>query len=172
MEHETAARLQKAREDAGWSAEDLARTLDVSPETLHSWETAQGEPDLNQLSRFADLCRVSVDSLLTGKEDVLPEGSFFEKAAEAARNRFPYPVLVTLVYLFIGFMFGWWHPGWMLFLTIPLYYLPSSQRSYLKLLGNPVMITIIYLLLGFCCNLWHPGWLIFLAIPLLNAVAD
>lgn len=35
---------------------------------------------------------------------------------------FPYPVLVTFFYLAIGFTFGWWHPGWMVFLTVPLYY--------------------------------------------------
>lgn len=35
---------------------------------------------------------------------------------------FPYPVLVTIVFLAIGFGLGWWHPGWMVFLTIPIYY--------------------------------------------------
>lgn len=35
---------------------------------------------------------------------------------------FPYPVVVTVVYLALGFMFGWWHPGWMLYLTVPIYY--------------------------------------------------
>lgn len=35
---------------------------------------------------------------------------------------FPYPVFVTLCYLVMGFQFGLWHPGWLIFLTIPLYY--------------------------------------------------
>lgn len=35
---------------------------------------------------------------------------------------FPYPILVVIVYLAIGFAFRWWHPGWVLFLTIPFYY--------------------------------------------------
>lgn len=87
----------------------------------------------------------------------------------ARRNRFPYPVFIAFVYLFIGFVFRWWHPGWMLFLTIPLYYLPEHERTPLRLLGNPVMITIIYLLLGFMCGWWHPGWLVFLLIPVINA---
>lgn len=37
-------------------------------------------------------------------------------------TRFPYPVLVTLIYLILGFTYSWWHPGWLLFLTIPFYY--------------------------------------------------
>ena len=89
----------------------------------------------------------------------------------ARRNRFPYPVFIAFAYLFVGFVFSWWHPGWMLFLTIPLYYLPESERTPLRLLGNPVMITIIYLLLGFICGWWHPGWLVFLLIPVINAYA-
>lgn len=120
--------------------------------------------------------------------DPLPNGSYYEhqaqqaaraaeaaaqeaeKAAEKRRRRFPYPVFVVFAYLVLGFFFHLWHPGWIIFFTIPLYYLPESERQPVRLLGNPVMITIIYLLLGTVCNWWHPGWLVFLLIPLLNAL--
>lgn len=109
-------------------------------------------------------------------EDPLPNGSYFdhleEKAArerERRRRHFPYPVVVAVAYLVLGFCFHLWHPGWIIFLTIPLFYLPDHQRTPLRLLGNPVMVTIIYLLLGTQCNWWHPGWLVFFLIPLLNA---
>lgn len=36
--------------------------------------------------------------------------------------RFPYPVVIVFIYLLLGFSLGWWHPGWMLFLTVPIYY--------------------------------------------------
>ena len=101
-------------------------------------------------------------------DNPLPNGSYYEHMAERKRRSVPYPVLVTAAYLVLGTVFGLWHPWWILFLTIPLYYLPRSQRSYMCLLGNPVMVTIIYLLLGFLCDLWHPGWVVFLLIPLLN----
>lgn len=46
---------------------------------------------------------------------------------EALKTRkitaFPYPVLVAGVYCFIGIGYGYWHPYWILFLTIPLYYI-------------------------------------------------
>lgn len=120
-------------------------------------------------------------------DDPLPEGSYYEHMARQAameaertaaaearerhhrRMRFPYPIFVTIAYLVLGFCFSLWHPGWIIFLTIPLYYLPESERVPVRLLGHPVMVTIIYLLLGTMCNLWHPGWLIFLLIPLLSA---
>ena len=123
-----------------------------------------------------------------GDYDPLPDGSYYdhiarqsaEEAARAAEEaererrrrhyRFPYPIFVTLAYLILGFMFHKWHPGWIIFLTIPLYYLPDSEREPIRLLGNPVMVTIIYLLLGCFCNAWHPGWLVFLLIPLLGSM--
>ncbi len=35
---------------------------------------------------------------------------------------FPYPLLVAAIYLILGFLFGLWHPGWIIFFTIPFYY--------------------------------------------------
>lgn len=37
-------------------------------------------------------------------------------------STFPYPILCVVAYLVLGFFFGAWHPGWIIFLTIPLYY--------------------------------------------------
>lgn len=37
-------------------------------------------------------------------------------------TRFPYPVLAAMIYLILGFTYNWWHPGWLIFLTIPFYY--------------------------------------------------
>jgi len=36
---------------------------------------------------------------------------------------FAYPVLVIFLYLTLGVFINWWHPGWVLFLTIPAYYI-------------------------------------------------
>lgn len=33
-----------------------------------------------------------------------------------------YVVLCTIIYLVLGFMFQKWHPGWMIYLTVPLFY--------------------------------------------------
>ena len=99
-----------------------------------------------------------------------PEGSYFEEKArreERERRRKSdamFPLMITGLYLVLGAVFGLWHPGWLIFLTIPLHYTHFNSRA--QMLSNPVMITLIYLVLGFFFNLWHPGWIIFLAIPL------
>ncbi len=98
-----------------------------------------------------------------------PEGSYYEKKAreEKAQKDAAYPAMVTALYLVLGFVFGLWHPGWLIFLTIPLHY--RSYRSRWEQLADPVMITLIYLVLGFFFNLWHPGWLVFILLPMLSA---
>lgn len=44
--------------------------------------------------------------------------SIFSKKAD----EFAFPVAITLVYLWLGFDQGLWHPMWILFLTVPFYY--------------------------------------------------
>lgn len=41
-------------------------------------------------------------------------------------EHFAYPVLIALIYLFLGMRFRIWHPTWILFLTIPVYYIVCS----------------------------------------------
>lgn len=38
-------------------------------------------------------------------------------------KQFAYPVLATLTFLVFGLYFGNWHPSWIVFITIPVYYL-------------------------------------------------
>lgn len=99
-----------------------------------------------------------------------PEGSYFEareKAQRDARRRkidVIYPIAIVVLYLILGFALDLWHPGWLVFLTIPLHYMHFESRW--EQLTHPVMITLIYLVLGCFFNWWHPGWMVFLLIPL------
>ncbi len=34
-----------------------------------------------------------------------------------------YSLVVVIAYLVLGFTLDWWHPGWVLFLTIPIFYI-------------------------------------------------
>lgn len=49
---------------------------------------------------------------------------------EALRKRsfcaFAFPVLVAGIYLLMGLYWGMWHPYWVIFLTIPAYYVVFS----------------------------------------------
>ena len=181
MTADFAARISELRASHDMTQGDLAARLSVPEETVAAWERGEESPDADHLMAMATFFGVTVDSLLKrplpGADDIdpnnpLPNGSFFDHIRDKRRNAFPYPVAVAFAYLLLGFVFNLWHPGWIIFLTIPLYYLPAAQRTPMRLLCNPVMVTIIYLLLGCFCNLWHPGWLVFLLSPILNAAID
>ena len=73
------------------------------------------------------------------------------------------PLVCVFVFLLLGFLWDKWHPGWMVFLLIPVMpYLVGKRRIRLSV---PLIITIIYLIMGFGWNLWHPGWIIFILVP-------
>ena len=63
-----------------------------------------------------------------------PEGSYFEnkarreEEARRARGDAMFPVWITALYLLLGFVFGLWHPGWLLFLTIPIHYMHFDSQ--------------------------------------------
>lgn len=86
----------------------------------------------------------------------------------SALRSFPYPVLVLIVYLLIGFLANKWHPGWVIFLTIIPYYSIIECYASKGKVNFPFfsIVVIAYLLMGFIWNLWHPGWVIFFTIPL------
>lgn len=87
---------------------------------------------------------------------------------------FPMPILISIVYLIIGVKFGAWHPGWLLFLLIPIWYtlIAAVDKRNIYCFAYPVLAILIYLCLGIFMNLWHPGWIIFLTIPLYYSVAS
>ncbi len=52
--------------------------------------------------------------------------SILEAIEKRDPNRFALPVLIVCVYIFLGFYFMLWHPMWILFLLIPVYYAAMS----------------------------------------------
>lgn len=85
--------------------------------------------------------------------------------------RIPYFLIAIIVFLILGFASKLWHPSWMIFLTIPTYYLTAwafcSSTKKKMLLKLPIYLytVILYLLMGFTASLWHPMWMLFLIIP-------
>ena len=90
--------------------------------------------------------------------------------------KFSFPLVIAIIYVFIGVLFHLWHPTWMMFLLIPAYYEivtrigkgSDEMSTYQILKAVPVtsVVIIVYLFMGFVLHLWHPGWLVFLIIPL------
>lgn len=81
---------------------------------------------------------------------------------------YPIEVIILFAYLIIGFGFGAWHPGWLLFLLIPIWHslIAAISQKNAACFAYPVLVVLIYLYIGLFYFAWHPGWIIFLTIPL------
>lgn len=85
-----------------------------------------------------------------------------------------FPVFTVIAYAVIGCVFGarGWITGWLVFLTIPLFYtgIIAAEKRKPIIFCYPVLVTLIYLACGFFASLWHPMWIIFLTIPIFYIV--
>ena len=67
------------------------------------------------------------------------EDKFREYVLELEKKKpvvFCYPVLVLIVFLLLGFAKSLWHPAWILFLTIPIFYIIAAKAGKHKHNGN------------------------------------
>ena len=99
-----------------------------------------------------------------------------EKKTHKKRGWFfiSYPIWMVALYAVFGSCFGvnGWLTGWLVFLTIPLFYtgIIAFEKKKPVIFCYPVLATLVYLALGFFMNLWHPMWIIFLTIPIFYIV--
>lgn len=173
--------LKKLRSDNKLSQEQLAEKIGISRQSVSKWEQGISTPDTENLSKLAHLYSVSVDSLLNGEPDI--ENTAVPIAAEESDNKTDkpkkkkrgwlfasYPVLMVILYAVIGVIFSskGWALGWIVFLTIPLFYtgIIAAEKKKPVIFCYPVLVLIIFLLCGFFLKLWHPVWILFLTIPL------
>ncbi len=77
------------------------------------------------------------------------------------------PFLSIIIFFFLGFYQNLWHPGWLVFLSIPMSAILLQTRLKDGIVAlMPFLSVIIFLILGMGFGLWNPGWLIFLSIPI------
>lgn len=108
------------------------------------------------------------DEVHVDKNGVFVNGVKYDKEWFKQHHHFPFGVIICVLYIFIGIIFGAWHPGWLLFLLIPLWYslLEAVEKDKASAFAYPVLATLLFLCAGFFLNMWHPGWVIFLTVPL------
>jgi len=78
--------------------------------------------------------------------------------------------ILFCIYLWIGFEYRLWHPGWVIFLAVPIMnsFVTAFKNKNASMIVYPTLVIIGYLYLGFTANLWHPAWLLFLTIPIFS----
>ena len=85
------------------------------------------------------------------------------------------PLVCVAVFLLLGFLFDLWHPGWLVFLLIPVIgdLLKIKQKGiYVISSVVSLLVAIIYLAIGVIFNVWHPTWVMFFIIPIVNIIVS
>ena len=62
--------LKKARENAGYTQEQVAERIRVSRQTISNWETGKTLPDIISIIDLSDLYQISIDELLKGDKSL------------------------------------------------------------------------------------------------------
>ena len=65
-------RIAHLRKEKGLTQDELAQHMGISPQAVSKWENDQTCPDISALPKLAGLLGVSVDELLSGKQELAP----------------------------------------------------------------------------------------------------
>lgn len=194
MDIMTANRLQQLRKENGYSQEVLAEKLGISRQSVSKWERAESSPEIDNLMALSKIYGLTIDELLdvsgdkvivrnTGKKErdfkgkmksLLSKANDFGIYPEAAKKLlvFPFPIIVAFLYVALSMAFKIWHPLWIIFMTIPIYYRfaiackANNKKVFALLMPVPEMVVTVYLLLGVAIGVWGYASLLFLIIPL------
>lgn len=98
------------------------------------------------------------------------KGHLFTRNKEA---ELPLGIIVIVAYIILGICFDLWHPGWLIFLLVPVVstLIDAVRRHNPNLFAYPVLAVVIFLYAGLVHRIWHPSWVVFLTIPLYYSIA-
>ena len=89
-------------------------------------------------------------------------------------SRLPITLITVFIYLVLGFFFDLWHPGWIVFIMIPVLmsFISAIQNKNALRFFYPVLVCAVYLVLGCVWGLWHPWWILFLTVPIYYGIVN
>lgn len=102
-----------------------------------------------------------------------------EKQCESCENqgdnnkKFPLTIIITVAYIILGVKYQLWHPGWIVFLIIPIVQSTMTaikQRNIMRFC-YPALVFLYIGYQGFVKQEWYLHWLWILSIPVFYSVA-
>lgn len=89
-------------------------------------------------------------------------------------TKFPFALIIIVIYLIIAFYTGNFHPLWIMLLIIPIIEgtIGAIKHHDLNRFPYPILLILYYLCEGFYFNVWSPTWLVFLTIPVYYALVN
>lgn len=87
MELEIGVKIKTARQDAGFSQEQVAEALGVSRQTISNWENEKTYPDIVSVVKMSDLYGVSLDYLLKGEISMNSYLNYLEESTNTVKSK-------------------------------------------------------------------------------------
>lgn len=81
MEMTIGKRIAQLRKEKGLTQDELSQMMEVSAQAVSKWENDQTCPDIASLPKLAKILGVTVDELLSGKEENVPVARVLEPEA-------------------------------------------------------------------------------------------
>lgn len=79
-------------------------------------------------------------------------------------------LIAVAAYVALGCIFHIWHPGWLIFLFVPVVSsaITAFRTKRADRFAFPLLVLVVFLYIGCVKMIWHPTWLLFLTIPIYN----
>ena len=174
-EAEPAEEIAEEPRQGGFNINDNGDSVHIGFDGIHVHDKHGTKVDVSRSGIFVE--ENGEQKVYTGADGHIHKSpEVIEKEQEHARvhgniwMKLPYPILTIIAYILFGVfnVMGGWAFGWIVFLTIPLYYtlVEAILKRKPKIFCYPVLVAALYLVIGFAFNWWHPGWVLFLTIPI------
>lgn len=150
--------------------EEIPPAADVIEPVEKNQEVSAAEEGVHLKDKDGSEVHIGWNGIQVDNNEAQQESVHDDKKGVRVDNwsHFPFAIFITLLYIILGVFFFAWHPGWMLFLLIPLWhsFVGAVKHGNPNIFAYPVLATLLFLAGGFFWGIWHPGWIIFLTVPL------
>ena len=159
-------------EAEGFTVNDSGDKAHIGFDGIHIRDRKGTKVDIDKRGIFVDengeqKVYTDENGVVHKSEDIIAEE---QKHKRSPWMKFPYPIVTIVAYVLFGTLniMGGWAWGWIVFLTIPLYYtlVEAIIRRRANIFAYPVLAVMVFLILGATLGIWHPAWVVFLTIPI------
>ena len=132
-------KLKDVRESKGLSLEELAEKCGREVDVVKGWEEGSIVPSASDLIGLSKVYEMTMDVMIYNDAET-PEyngenGTYGKASKKKGRRKkrgftkgekftlLIFPVICVIVYVVLGLSMNLWHPGWIIFAIIPIYYI-------------------------------------------------
>ncbi len=184
MDLKTANKLQSLRKANGLSQDALAEKLGISRQSISKWERGESSPDTDNLIALAQVYGISIDDIINSDKDIEIKKADNNPKPKKEKSvgkfayigkalfKFPMPLVIVAIYLASSMITKEWHPKWIMFILIPIYYhfagacYTKTKKGFLFAQPIPEIIVMIYLFFGLFLSKWALPAILFIIIPI------